>query len=217
MLIAIDPGPERSGYVDILSAAFVHAEWLDNDVLADRLSFSDISERPLVQEGFLSYGLPIGKTTMKSLWWAGVFAQAWGRDRSHELNQSEIRQTLFADSGLRRQDQPKNLYPTILELYGGKEKAVGGARCKTCGGKGRRGRAMRQPPTVLESMCTVEHEGKRYQRCGACSCHGHADRGPLYKVHKVSGKDGAAHVRSALAVGVAYMLRNGTAREEFSE
>lgn len=96
----------------------------------------------------------------------------------------------------------------LLAAYGGKERAEGGKRCNKCGGKGRRGRAVKSEQIVdvpgrrryetAEGDQLVAHGGRVYRACPDCDGRGHAPRGPLYDLWNPSNQ----HCRAALAVAV---------------
>lgn len=68
----------------------------------------------------------------------------------------------------------------LLYAYGGKEKAVGGVKCKSCKGHG-------------------HAPGDRLVECESCSGVGAAPRGPLYPLWKPRSRQ---HARAAVAVAV---------------
>ena len=198
-VIAIDPGQHKSGYVEFLRGrlAVSHPKWIDNESLATFLDGYGWHHNPLdmmVQEDFVNYGGPVGRSTTDSIRWSGIFAQAFGRGRSVWLSQPQIRAELFRQSGLTPKEIPRNLWPCIVEMYGGKDVAIGGKKCDLCKGKGYRGR----PRAICE-----------------CEDGLSTPRGPLHRVSKITKKEGHDHVRSAVAVGVAYLLSTGTERAEF--
>ena len=76
----------------------------------------------------------------------------------------------------------------IIDSFGGEDVAVGGAKCKTCHGKGWRGR---------------EHRA-----CEACHCTESGTHGCGYETHPGPLRGiwdaGVSHIWSALAVGLTF-------------
>jgi len=85
----------------------------------------------------------------------------------------------------------------LKRAYGGPSGgAVGGDRCKACGGRGRVGRGDPERPPTED---TIEIHGRIYNRCSDCAGEGTSPRGPLYDLWKPSSRQ---HTRAALALAI---------------
>lgn len=74
ILLAIDPGPTESGWVE-LDGDHIRAAGIDpNDQMLDRIHW--FSHRDLVLELFEPYGMATGRSTIQSIYWSGRFWQA---------------------------------------------------------------------------------------------------------------------------------------------
>lgn len=126
MLLAIDPGTERSGCV-----------WLDGDgvphhfgifdnrdlviqVHRTRLGVADVDADDMVIEMVSSYGMPVGRETFETVYWVGRFVEAY-HGEAHRIYRKDVK-LHFCDSA-RAKDA--NIWQAVLDRYGGKEKAVG--------------------------------------------------------------------------------------------
>jgi len=92
-ILAIDPGPVESGFVlwdgaHILGYAKIHNNAVIH-MLTDGIppTFNDV----LVIEKFVSYGMPIGQSTIDAIHWAGRFFQAWRGMLPHEVPRIEVK------------------------------------------------------------------------------------------------------------------------------
>jgi len=74
-ILAIDPGPEESGYL-ILGDKILDMGKIINDYLEDLLYSKRISNlRPsVVVEIVKSYGMPAGDSLFRTMWWLGRFS-----------------------------------------------------------------------------------------------------------------------------------------------
>lgn len=86
----------------------------------------------------------------------------------------------------------------LLAAYGGKDKAVGGAKCSTCAGTGRRGRAFEDDYAVSGRVWNPKNK-KWYPPCPVCEGRPESPRGPLYPLWKPKSLQ---HCRAALAVAI---------------
>lgn len=91
MILAIDPGPETSGYVIWDGRAVLEAQSArpNGDLLWRVNEYAhDLEDQPSAQlaiERVACYGAPVGDTVLETVYWSGRFAQAWCRYRSSEV------------------------------------------------------------------------------------------------------------------------------------
>lgn len=77
MILAIDPGTTESAIVGWDGEVIRDAVILPNDGVLNYLEGHGSWVKKLVIEEIASYGMPVGKTTFETVWWAGRFAQVW--------------------------------------------------------------------------------------------------------------------------------------------
>lgn len=127
IVLAIDPGTERSALVGYDGTRVLHAETQLNDAVIDRLKiYAGPTSSVLVLEDIQSYGMAVGVETFRTVFWSGRFAQAWimrTPDAQYALlGRREIKQHLCYSA--RATDA--NIRQAIYDRFGpGKEKAVG--------------------------------------------------------------------------------------------
>lgn len=98
MLLAVDPGPTESAWVlyngdlfnhgiskneDLLRRILWEAEWQ----LANLTGFGEW----MVIEKVVSYGRPVGASTFETVYWTGVFCQAFGRERTSRIERRHVK------------------------------------------------------------------------------------------------------------------------------
>lgn len=125
LILAIDPGPEKSGWcllnssrVVLGSGVAMNAEMLE--------SVSSTGADKVVCEGIASYGMPVGKETFETCIWIGRFQQAFrAPDEFHLIYRKDVK--LFLCGSLKAKDS--NIRQAILDLFprtgGGKTPQIG--------------------------------------------------------------------------------------------
>ena len=123
LILAIDPGPEQSGWVRYLDGAILGAGVADNaDVLAmvKRDAVADV----LAIEMIASYGMPVGATVFDTCVWIGRYSQAWRNPGQAMLI---FRRTVKLHLCGTVQAKDGNVKQALLDIIGpqGKKKAPG--------------------------------------------------------------------------------------------
>ncbi len=123
MIIAIDPGPEKSAIVVWTGERIDMMRYSHNEDILAMLRTWRVGPRivPLVIEQIASYGMSVGATIFETVFFSGRFAEAYGMDRVHRMKRLEVKLHLCHDS--RAKDQ--NIRQAIIDRFGGKEKAIG--------------------------------------------------------------------------------------------
>ncbi len=120
-VLAIDPGPVRSGWAELdADGQVLSAGVEDNAATLDRLR---AAEKPVALEWITSYGMAVGATTFETCYWVGRFAQAAGDDVTR-IPRREVKLELCGSS---RAKDP-NVRQVLIDRYGGIEgraKAIG--------------------------------------------------------------------------------------------
>jgi hypothetical protein len=132
IIIGIDPGPEKSGYVaiDVETAEVKCTRVLPNNDVGKRLSMAGKDFR-ICAEMPASYGMSVGATVMETAEAVGYFR---GKCRHEEHYHKMYRKTIA--TALCGQAKAKGPYirQCIIDMYGAG--AIGGKKCKQCKGKG---------------------------------------------------------------------------------
>jgi hypothetical protein len=198
-ILAIDPGSEKSAYMLLEDGVPRSWAWKNNhDVLDVCLRGASIqwADHLAIEYVYLR-GMKVYQQAIDTIFWAGRFTQALGG--THTLIDRRDVKTVIC--GNQKADNTSIKYSIIDSYFGGKAEAIGGAKCKSCKGKGWRGRKH-------EPCEDCHHEGvDRYSR-GLVGCGYEAHPGPL---HGISGK-GSEHIWQALAVGLTYIEMEKEAR-----
>jgi len=118
-MIAIDPGPVKSAYVEIRDGDIIDSGIVTNYELADKLKAQ--YEQFAVIEMIASYGMPVGKEVFETCLWIGRFIES--ANCNYELiYRKDIKMHLCGST--RAKDS--NIRQALIDIYGpGKEKAIG--------------------------------------------------------------------------------------------
>ena len=181
-VLAIDPGPTKSGWCLLENGAPTNWGWSENDVLTG-IPFTEMhADATLVIEDIGNYGMAVGRDTFDTCKWMGRFDQAHTTDAIF-IPRPTIKTHLCGVASAK----DGNVRQALIDRFGGDEVAVGGKKCQTCKGKG--------------------WVGRDHDPCGDCHC----DLGALnnndncgYSTHPGPLKGISGHAWSALAVGVTY-------------
>jgi len=182
LIIAIDPGPEESGYVEI---GVQDGEVLifESGVRPNKNIESDLMREPVCVkivaiEMIANYGMAVGASTFRTCVQIGRFEHACGRTRFDEVYRADVKLTLCNS----KRATDSNIKQQIIDMFGGKDIAIGGNKCKACKGKG--------------------WSGKGREVCVSCDGTGWLNPpGPLVHVK--------SHAWSALAVALTYAITKG--------
>jgi len=121
-LLAIDPGPEHSGFVLYDGEKPVEFGKPVNDMILGLIDTLDA--HALAIEMIASYGMPVGRETFETCVWIGRFWERWlrGEVRPARLVYRREVKLHLCDSP-RAKDA--NVRQALIDRYGGKEKAIG--------------------------------------------------------------------------------------------
>ncbi len=127
LVIAIDPGPEKSALVVFNGTGVQGATFYgpNEEILSWLKGKSNLPVRfsfgPLVIEKIACYGLPVGAEVFETVYWSGRFAEAYGAENVHRITRNEVKNHLCHSS--RAKDG--NVRQSLVDRFGGKEKAIG--------------------------------------------------------------------------------------------
>ncbi len=118
LILAIDPGPEQSGFVVWDGKQIIEKGILENAKLLNKLRF--YKAMPMVIEEVRSYGMAVGITTFDTVFWTGRFCERW-EGSWQRIPRMGVKMHLCGNS--RAKDC--NIRQAIIDRFGGKEKAIG--------------------------------------------------------------------------------------------
>jgi len=125
VILAIDPGPDDSGFVVWNAAtnrarAFgkIHNQQLLTELRGGVSPDVDV----VVIEDFQTFGMPVGREVFQSVRWSGRFEEAVGDSRPVVYI---LRSTVRAAMCGSMKAKDVNVRAAIIERFGGKEEAIG--------------------------------------------------------------------------------------------
>ena len=77
MILAIDPGPMKSGWVLYESGHVVESGVTENNEILDMFPFFAARADAMAVEMVASYGMTVGRETFETVLWTGRFVQHW--------------------------------------------------------------------------------------------------------------------------------------------
>ena len=127
MILAIDPGNERSGWVLCDGMEVIDSGVLDNDTLIGLVHrFKPDDNTSLAIEKFEARGMPMGQESIDTMLWTGRFMQAWhSPDAVRLVYRRTVKQHLCGSS----KAKDPNVRQALIDLYprtgGGKVPQIG--------------------------------------------------------------------------------------------
>jgi hypothetical protein len=122
LVMAVDPGPVESAYVVWDGQRVLQFDKMSNERL---LASINHTPPPMIEhlaiEKIASFGMPVGAEVFETVFWSGVFANAFGLARVSRITRNEVKNHLCHSS--RAKDG--NIRQAILDRFGGKVAAVG--------------------------------------------------------------------------------------------
>lgn len=184
LCLAIDPGNEYSGWVvfepmdGVPNIKILDYDKSPNNLVRLLCGYKSNPDGTLVVETPRSQGMPASNQLFETCVWVGRFLQAWGGYWTYAFR-DEIK--LYMCGSAKARDA--NVRQSLVERWGGQNRAIGGKKCLQCHGK-----------------ITVG-KGKEKRECDACknSPGWWYPPGPLHGI--------AADVWAALAVAVSWSAK----------
>ncbi len=187
-ILAIDPGSEKSGWVLMKDGVPVEWGWDNNNDLLFRIAGVIVRNDTLLIEDVTHMGMAVGKDVFETVRWSGRFDYD---QTAIFIDRKQVKLTLCGNP---RAKDP-NIRQAIIDRFGGDAKAIGGKKCRTCKGKGWKGRYR---PPCPDCHCDSEHRPAKLEDIGIRDrCGYETPPGPLAGI--------TGHVWSALAVALTYM------------
>jgi hypothetical protein len=189
-ILGIDPGPEKSAAVVWNSETQQVPEcfYEENTRLRNRYLADDSRATHVAIEGMHYQAMPMNRDMKMTAIWIGRFYDwFWsaGMSVTYDLTSNDARCHLTRQTNLKE----KEIKQALIWRFGGQDKVIGGGRCKTCNGKGWRGRD--------------------HRTCDQCAgTKWEYPPGEFYKIAKFDPAKAREHLWSALALAVTYADKN---------
>ena len=123
MIIAIDPGNEKTGWALMDGKTVVDHGVDENNAFKLRLSWCQCSV--MAYEMVACFGMPVGREIFDTCVWIGMFCEAFGPSHSHPVFRRDVK--LHLCGNVRAKDG--NIRQAILDMYepsgGGKTPQIG--------------------------------------------------------------------------------------------
>lgn len=120
-MIGIDPGTEKSGFVDLLGGSVVQRGVPQNEMLLGMID--QINGESVAIEMIASYGMPVGREVFETCVWIGRFVERSIRGGNAVALVYRRDVKLHLCNSARAKDA--NIRQALLDRYGGKEAAIG--------------------------------------------------------------------------------------------
>lgn len=124
MILALDPGNERSALVTLSASGAVLQSasiLVDNETMLRNVREWHPLGDVLIIEQIESFGMPVGREVFETVFWAGRFAEAWG-GHWDRITRRDVKLHLCGSA--RAKDG--NIRQALIDRYGpGKSQAIG--------------------------------------------------------------------------------------------
>lgn len=127
-LLAIDPGPEQSAFVEWHGGALVEFGKVDNGEMLARCwrPRDPAAEHHLAIEMIASYGMPVGREVFDTCVMIGRYLEAWGPEHTL-VYRREVKLHLCGSA----KGKDSNVRQALIDRFGpGRPRAIGTARAR---------------------------------------------------------------------------------------
>lgn len=124
MIIGIDPGTTESAFVTLRDGIPVeHGKVLNHALLSQLRKDWDPKTDSIALESVASFGMAVGKEVFETVFWSGIFYEAWAYrgGNTKRVYRREVKLYLCETS----KANDSNIRAAIIDRYGGKEAAIG--------------------------------------------------------------------------------------------
>lgn len=111
---AIDPGPVVSGYYGVSTSGTIKAGVMDNEILLQLLPACSLHHDCLAIEMMEARGMPLGKESLETVFWAGRFYQKWQPGNVWYVFRRDVK--LYLCGSVRAKDA--NIRQALIDIYG---------------------------------------------------------------------------------------------------
>jgi len=124
-LIAIDPGTTESAYVVMEGSTVLAHGIVSNMAMLARITVlpdadASLAVEHMAYEMVACYGMPVGREVFETCVWIGRFIEAF-RGEATPIYRTDVKSRLCHSP----KAKDPNIRQALLDLYGGKEKAIG--------------------------------------------------------------------------------------------
>lgn len=112
-ILAIDPGPTQSAFVEIRDDAIFDFHKRDNETILAMLGGS-AADQCLIEK-IEPMGMAVGAEVFETVFWSGRFAEAFGFDRVGRVTRRQVK--LHLCRSMRAKDA--NIRQALIDRYGG--------------------------------------------------------------------------------------------------
>jgi len=118
-ILAIDPGPDKTGLIVWTGLSILRAEVIDNyDLLGEmRNRFPLMQSDALAIEMIASYGMAVGREVFETCTWIGRFTEAW-ESRRPELARYIYRRDIKLHHCQSPRAKDTNIRQALIDKYG---------------------------------------------------------------------------------------------------
>jgi hypothetical protein len=185
-ILALDPGKERSGWVELEDEKPIAWGWDANEDVRTRISHSGTWPWDAVAVEYMQpRGMPTSQDEMDTMFELGRMTAMVDGTQLAKVSRKDVKMFLLG----RATGTDANIRQALIDLFGGDRHAIGAIKCKRCKGKGWNG--------VGRPMCDDCHHSVGTTSNGWAGCGYEVEPGVL---HGLTG-----HSWSALGVGVTYI------------
>lgn len=116
-ILAIDPGPRLSAYVELAGTRIIARGKLPNLTLLQMVRTREVTG-PLVVEAVAPYGRIVGRETLETAVWVGRYLEAW-QGVSRLLERREVKHALGLKAGGRNAATDADVRAALIRRWGG--------------------------------------------------------------------------------------------------
>lgn len=121
-LLAIDPGPTKSAWIEFDDGHPAAWRKEENEALLSYVHFH--SAHALAIEMVQSFGMAVGEEVFETVLWTGRFVQAWTENGNPEATRVYRKDVKLHLCGSTRA-KDANIRQALIDRYGGKDAAIG--------------------------------------------------------------------------------------------
>jgi len=112
-IIAIDPGTTQSAFVIWDGVEIIDKDIANNETLLKFARDWPVKPIPMIIEQIRCYGMPIGATTLDTVFWSGRFWEAW-KGEKHLMPRLEVKKHLCHNGSAK----DSNIRQALIDRFG---------------------------------------------------------------------------------------------------
>ena len=126
-ILAIDPGPVKSGYVVFNGYCVIESGHIDNQEILQQINLLDLNEE-LAIEMIASYGMAVGKDVFETCVWIGRFVQhyvEWFGKEPKRVFRKDVKMTICGTTRAKDANVRQSLIDMFPAAGGGSTPQIG--------------------------------------------------------------------------------------------